>query len=219
MKELKLRIKGILLDLDGTMVDSREAYCEALKAAYKTVGQESHDERLAFEIPRKLEQSLPIDDVLRGIDVQKFLNAYLKAYHQATSTKCRPFPGIAHTLKQLSDKARLAVITMRRVSKNQVIAELERFGLAQYISHVVTALDTRSPKPSPDAILSCSKLLDVEAYDCVMVGDSVTDVRAGKNSGATTVAVLSGIFSRKELEAEKPDLILENVQELPCFLD
>jgi phosphoglycolate phosphatase-like HAD superfamily hydrolase len=51
------------------------------------------------------------------------------------------------------------------------------------------------------------------------VGDSVADVKAGKNAGAKTVAVLSGIFSHKELEREKPDLILENINQLPDFLE
>jgi phosphoglycolate phosphatase-like HAD superfamily hydrolase len=53
----------------------------------------------------------------------------------------------------------------------------------------------------------------------VVVGDSVVDIRAGKNAGAKTVAVLSGIFSREELEKEKPDLILESVKELPDFIE
>jgi phosphoglycolate phosphatase len=55
--------------------------------------------------------------------------------------------------------------------------------------------------------------------ECVVVGDSVADIKAGKNAGAKTVAVLSGIFSREELEREKPDLILESVNKLPDFLE
>jgi phosphoglycolate phosphatase-like HAD superfamily hydrolase len=51
------------------------------------------------------------------------------------------------------------------------------------------------------------------------VGDSISDIRAGKSAGATTVGVLSGIYSRKELEREKPDLILESVNFLPDFLE
>jgi phosphoglycolate phosphatase-like HAD superfamily hydrolase len=51
------------------------------------------------------------------------------------------------------------------------------------------------------------------------VGDSVADVRAGKNAGAKTIAVLSGIFTREELEKEKPDLIINDINELPSFLE
>jgi phosphoglycolate phosphatase-like HAD superfamily hydrolase len=55
--------------------------------------------------------------------------------------------------------------------------------------------------------------------ECVVVGDSVADIRAGKNGGARTVGVLSGIFSRQELERENPDLIIESVKELPDYLE
>ena len=55
--------------------------------------------------------------------------------------------------------------------------------------------------------------------ECVVVGDSVADIKAGKTAGIKTVAVLSGIFSREELESEKPDLILKSVNKLPDFLE
>jgi phosphoglycolate phosphatase-like HAD superfamily hydrolase len=61
--------------------------------------------------------------------------------------------------------------------------------------------------------------MDVNMCDCVIVGDSVTDVRAGKEAGALTAAVLSGLFSRQELSREKPDLILKDVTELLEFVD
>ena len=63
------------------------------------------------------------------------------------------------------------------------------------------------------------KTTGIETCECVVVGDSVADIKAGKAAGAITVAVLSGIFSREELEREKPDLILENVNKLPDFLE
>jgi phosphoglycolate phosphatase len=62
-------------------------------------------------------------------------------------------------------------------------------------------------------------MLGVKAGGCVMVGDSVVDVRAGKYAGMRTVGVLSGIYSCVELGTENPDLILESVCLLPDFLD
>jgi phosphoglycolate phosphatase len=56
-------------------------------------------------------------------------------------------------------------------------------------------------------------------YDCIIVGDSVNDVRAGKAAGARTVALLSGLFLREELIKECPDLILPDVSELPEYIE
>jgi phosphoglycolate phosphatase len=55
--------------------------------------------------------------------------------------------------------------------------------------------------------------------DCVIVGDSISDIRAGKAAGTKTIAVLSGIFSFQELAEENPDLIIKDVTELPAFIE
>jgi HAD superfamily hydrolase (TIGR01509 family) len=192
---------------------------EAARTAFSTLKCRTFDVTLVKEIPKRLEQKLPIDDLLQGINADKFLDVYLKAYYRATATKTRLMPNVAETLERLSGKAKLALITMRHVPKKKIIEELESLGIAKYFAYVVTALDTHNPKPSPEAYAKCSEHLNVEGCECAVVGDSVADIRAGKAAGAKTVAVLSGLFSFEELENEKPDLILESVEELPAFLE
>jgi len=219
MRRTKLKVKGILLDLDGTLVDSKDAYLEAVKTAFAATGQKTVDTKIATEIPKRLEQNLPINNIVKAADPQKFLESYLKAYYQATTTKTKPIPNIQKTIKKLSTKAKLALITMRYVPKKEIIEQLEKFNLAKCFQHVTTALDTRNPKPSPEALIKCAKQMDIKISECAVVGDSVADIKAGKTAGAKTVAVLSGIFSRKELQRERPDLILKNVNKLPDFIE
>jgi len=218
MEQTKFQVKAILLDLDGTIVDSKEAYVESLKKACAASHLENVNPKLAVEIPRKLEQNMPINDLVQVSDVKRFLETYLKAYYQATAEKTRPMPNVAEALDKLSRKAKLALITMRFVSKDKIVWELEKFGLMKYFRYVVTALDTNTPKPSPEALIKCANYMNVQTCECLVVGDSVADIRAGKRAKIATVAVLSGIFSRQELESEKPDLILESVVQLPDFL-
>ena len=219
MKDVKSKARGILLDLDGTIVDSREAYLEAMKTAFAAIGQRMVDIRTVTKIPKRLEQNLPIDDLLTGMDVRKFLKTYLHTYYQATATKSKLIQNVPETLMKLSQKADLALTTMRHVPKQRIIEELEKLGIAQYFRIVVTAFDTCNSKPSPEALFKCAEQLGIGISRCVVVGDSVADVRAGKNADAKTVAVLTGIFSREELEREGPDLILESVNSLPDFLE
>jgi len=218
VNQKKLKVKGILFDLDGTIVDSKQAYVEAARAAFESAGQKPPETRDSLEIPRRLEQGLPINDIVR-FDAQRFLDVYLKTYYNMTRTMTKLVPNVEAAMQVLSRKAKLALITMRFVPKTAVIEELEAFGLAEYFTYVITALDTHKPKPSPEALIKAVKALDVNMCDCVIVGDSVTDMRAGKAAGAMTVAVLSGLFSREELARETPDLILNDVTELPLFLD
>jgi phosphoglycolate phosphatase/pyrophosphatase PpaX len=214
-----LKVKGILIDLDGTIVDSKQAYAEAAKIAFETMGQETFDTKLVTEIPKRLEQNLSVNDILNGIDPQKFLDTYRKAYYQITGAKTMLIPNIASTIRKLSEKTILALITMRYVPKKQIIEELEKFGLAKYFQYITTALETRNPKPSPEALIKCAKNFGIQTHECIIVGDSIADIKAGKAAGAKTVAVLSGIFSREELKREHPDLILENINQLPDFLE
>ena len=210
----KLTPKGIFFDLDGTIVDSREAYYEAARTAFQAMGQEPPSMATALEIPQRLEQKQPLSPIFKG-DIQEFLRIYLSAYYSVTAEKTTPIPNIAIALKTLSEKAKLALITMRNVPKQNVIAELTQFGIAQYFTHIVTAMDTHKPKPSPEALIKTVKAIDVQICDCIIVGDSISDIRAGKAAGAKTVAVLSGLFSRQELAKENPDLILKDATKLP----
>lgn len=212
-----IKAKGIFLDLDGTIVDSTDAYIEAAKVAFLTVGQQPPAAKIAIEIPRRIEQGLTLNDIVQG-DLKAFSKAYLDTYYSATQAKTRLLPNISATLQALSARAKLALITMRHVSSQTIQKELTMFGIAQHFSHVVTALDTAKPKPSPEALIKCVEALDVQMYDCLIAGDSVNDVRAGKAAGARTVAVLSGLFGHEELVKEAPDLILPDVNSLPSCI-
>lgn len=217
-KNSRCKVKGIILDLDGTIVNSRKAYAEAARTAFKTMGRTITDRKVVTEIPKRMEQNLPIDDLLQGINEARFLRAYLKAYYKATSTKTEPIPSVSKALEKLSKTTTLVLMTRRHVPKKEVIEQLQRFGLAKHFQKIITARGNMKPKPSPEGLLSCLKQLGIETCECWVVGDSVVDIRAGKNAGVKTVAVLSGIFTREELEKEKPDLILKNVGKLADFL-
>jgi HAD superfamily hydrolase (TIGR01549 family) len=218
MNQNRMKAKGIFLDLDGTIVDSTGAYIEAARIASQAIGKTPPQTKAALEIPKRLEQGLSINDLTQG-DSKKFLTVYLKAYYSATEAKTKLFPNVSATLEALSGKSKLALITMRHVPNQVIYKELDCFGIAKYFTHIVTAMDTAKPKPSPEALIRCVEALDLEMCDCIIAGDSVNDVRAGKAAGSRTVALLSGLFQREELVKECPDLILPEVSVLPEFIE
>lgn len=218
MNTPKLKARGIFFDLDGTIVDSREAYYEAARTTFQAMGQAPPETKTALEIPRMLERNQPINHIIKG-DSLKFLQVYLKTYYSITTEKTKLLPNVSNALETLSRRAKLALVTMRAFPKESIIKELECFRIAKYFTHVMTALDTHKPKPSPEAIIESVKVLDVRICDCIIVGDSISDIRAGKAAGAKTVAVLSGLFSRQELAEENPDLIIKDATVLPKFIE
>jgi HAD superfamily hydrolase (TIGR01509 family) len=218
MSKTKLKVKGILFDLDGTIVDSKDAYLEAAKTAFQALGQKPPTTQTALQIPKRLEQNQPIDDITQG-NTQQFLDMYLKTFYAITEVKTKPIPNIHTALETLQQKAKLALITMRNVPKTTITKELQQFGLANYFTHIITAQDTHKPKPSPEALIKTLQAIDVQICDCLIIGDSVSDIKAGKAAGAKTAAVLSGLFSQQELAKLNPDLILKDVTQLPNFIE
>lgn len=219
MSQCKIAISAVILDLDGTLVDSTEAYIDAAETAFTELGCNTFDPGTVKEIPRRFELGLPLRDLLQGLEEEEFRKTYLKAFYEAASRKSRPFPRVAATLARLSEKTRLALVTRRHVPQKALLKQLETLKMKEYFRLVVTGIDEAHPKPSPDAFFKCARELDVTIRDCAVVGDSVVDVQAGKKAHARTVAVLSGIFSLKELKVENPDLILKNVSELPDLIE
>jgi len=86
MNQKKWKAKGIFLDLDGTIVDSKGAYIEAAKIAFQATGKKTPEPKVLLEIPRRIEQRLTIDDLTHG-DTKEFMHVYLKAYYSVTEAK------------------------------------------------------------------------------------------------------------------------------------
>jgi len=214
MQQIKFKAKGIFLDLDGTIVDSTVAYLEAAKIAFHAVGKPVQSDAVMLEIPKRLELSRTLEDITLGT-TDEFLPVYLDAYHSITEKETRLLPNVEYTLELLAKKAKLALFTMRHVPNEVLQKELDTHGIAKYFTHIVTALDTEKPKPSPEGLIRCVEALDVDMCDCLMAGDSINDLRAGKAAGARTIGFLSGLYSKEELELESPDLVLPNVNSLP----
>jgi len=213
MYENKFNPKCIFLDLDGTIVDPRQAYLEAARIGFQAIGQEPPEMKVAFEIPKRMEQCLPLDDLIYG-NLNTFKRAYLQAYHIVTDGRTKLFPNMSKTIEVLSLKAKLALITMRHVPNQTVIKELDYFGVGKHFSSIMTAFDTSKPKPSPEAIFKCMEKFNMKTCDCLIAGDSVNDIKSGKAAGIKTVGLLSGLYRHDELAKEIPDLILPDLTKL-----
>jgi len=223
MARQKLKAKALLIDLDGTIVDSTDAFTEAAKMAFSAIGHPQSSSDIGLEMARHLQRNLSIanffektslDEAIRG----KFITAFLQSFYTIATNKTELLPNAAKTLHKLSDSFLLALITRRRVLKQLIEKELQRLQINSYFGAIVTALDVERPTPFPDAILKAADKLQVSIQNCVVVSDSGVDIQAGKSAGAKTVAVLSGMFEKEELRKEKPDLIVKDINALPEYL-
>ncbi len=96
-----LKVKGIFLDLDGTIVDSTEAYIEAAKIAFQAIGQIAPEKKALWKFQEDLSRVLQLTDITKG-DSKKFLNVYLKTYYSIQQQKTKLMPNVSVTLESIS---------------------------------------------------------------------------------------------------------------------
>jgi phosphoglycolate phosphatase len=219
----RLKARALLIDLDGTIVDSMDLFEAAAEKAFSAVGCNPASDKLGWEIARCLQLSIPLDRFFEKKSVnetlrERFLGIFLQSFYTLATGRTKLFPNVESTLTLLSQNFSLALITRRHVQKSQVAKELERLRIGRFFSTIITSLEVARPTPSPDALLKAANELQAPIDSCVVVSDSGVDIQAGKCAGAKTVAVLSGLFSEEELRKENPDLIIEDIGHLPSRL-
>lgn len=217
-------IRAILFDLDGTLLDTDDMLVEQISGHLKPL---SFFDRLYAR--RKLARHLimaietPLNQFVTLLDwlgMEKMVRSWTKwlraAYGRRQPTRYVAIEGVVRLIKQVSERYALAITTTR--DRPDAEAFVERFGLEDHIRVIVARQDVRRLKPHPQPIQCAAERLGVEPQQCVVVGDTTVDVRAGKRSGAMTVAVLCGLGDRAELTRLQPELILESTAQLADHL-
>jgi phosphoglycolate phosphatase len=95
---------------------------------------------------------------------------------------------------------------------------ISRLGFAPYFSYVYGGNSFPQKKPDPAGLHKLMADLQVSARETVMVGDSDTDILTGKNAGVLTCGVTYG-FGAQTLEKVSPDMIIDDMRELPPLLN
>jgi pyrophosphatase PpaX len=202
----------VLLDLDGTVIDSVALIRESHRHAVRTVlGEEWEDERLVANVGRPLLDQMA---VFSPQDADELYRVYREWNHANTAALLLPYDGIAEVLQELRDAGRtLGIVTSK--SRDAVdLAWRVLPGLRDLFSVEITADDTPVHKPHADPVLAALRAVDGDLARACYVGDAPFDIQAGRAAGVATIAVTWGFFSPSDLEAESPDLICATPAEL-----
>lgn len=141
--------------------------------------------------------------------------AELSQLEEVAVRNAAPTPGAAAALRHFSESGRRVVV----VSNNSAVAV--RAYLAQHdLTHLVAAVSSRADpdpsllKPHPHLLQRAAELIDSAIGDCVMVGDSVTDIEAAHAAGTAVIGYANKPGKRERFERLRPDAIIEDMAEL-----
>ena len=216
-------IKGVIFDLDGTLIDSLETYCMAFNRIVERYGLKPIDIR---EISDFLNQFISLEQLLEKLypslgpdEIQDFMLEMRKEFIALAKHHITLKPGAREVLISLKDKGmKIGVATGRMSRGDGKWRELKNLGINRLVDTVVTAGETK-PKPDPASLIKCAKQLELSLDECIFVGDSTVDVIAGKNAGVKVIAIPSGVASREQLSEEKPDFFIDSLSNLPAQIE
>ena len=212
---------AVLLDLDGTLVDSVYQHVLAWREALEAAGIEL----AVWRIHRRIGMSggLLVNALLRetgrpvtGEEIARLQSHHARAYARQVD-QVRPLPGARDLLAQLS---RLAVPWAIATSGRLEAARpaLEMLGIDPRVPGV-TRDAVEHAKPDPDLFLAAARRLGVDAAASVVVGDSVWDLLAARRAGALGVGLLSGGYGQEELERAGAYRVYQDPADLLRHLD
>src|SRR3990167_277955 len=219
----KILVKAVIFDLDGTLVDSLNAYYLSFNKGIRQYGLGLVQKDKLLEVLDKgwsLQKILSIFfPSLTEISLNECQKKIQEAYLELEDKEVSLFPGIPELLKTLKERGlRIGVVTGRMTSTEREWHWLRKLELAQWIDVIVPQLEVANRKPAPDGVIECARRLRVDPEDCLLVGDSVVDLRSGRAAGVKTALVLTGVTKLPLLTEEKPVALLNNVTELLSLL-
>lgn len=206
------RIKSILFDVDGTLLDTKEYIYGAFNFAITKHGLDKITQaQIDAVIGQPLVECYKI--LAPNGDVELLCNSH-RQFQENNLNLSKSFKNTKSVLKQLKKKGyKLGAVTNR---SNTVLLTLKQDGLLEYFNAVVTSddLSLKKLKPNPEHLLFALKKISGEPEFSLMVGDTPTDMKAGKAAGIKTVGATYGAAGKAALSLEKPDYLIDDLFDL-----
>jgi pyrophosphatase PpaX len=207
------RYRGILFDLDGTLVDSLELILSSYRHTMSVhLGHVPPDEAWLRTMGKPLRVQL--EAFAESPDQLEAMFATYIEHNEAHHERLiRPFPGMREAVVALRRAGyRLGVVTSK--IREHAIRELRSCGLDGLFHGLVSATDVGRPKPDPQPVLMGLQAIGTTADATLMVGDSLYDLQAARAAAVDSAAALWGPFDRARLAPGEPTYWLEDVADL-----
>jgi len=220
----KIRPGFVLIDLDGTIIDSVPdlAYCvdEMMKQLGMPVRGEAAVRNWVGNGVERLTERALINSVEGQPDPELMKKAYpifLKLYKHNTSQRSRVYPGVIEGLEWLKANGyRISCVTNKAEAFTMPL--LKDKGLYDYFEFVVSGDTCEKKKPDPMPLLHAAKLMKVAPENALMIGDSKSDVKAARAANFHIFCMTYGYNHGEDIRHYQPDAVLDAFTELPNYL-
>lgn len=214
----------ILIDLDGTLVDSVPDLAYCVDEMMQQLGRAPHGEQrvrgwVGNGVERLVKRALTgeLEAEPAAAEFARALPIFTELYAVNTSQRSQLFPGIREGLAALKAAGiKLACVTNKAARFTEPL--LKDQGIRDYFGIVVSGDTLPYKKPHPAPLLHAADFFKVEPSHALMVGDSMHDVHAARAAGFAVVAVSYGYNHGIDIREANPDAVIDSLAELPGLL-
>ena len=204
-------MKAVILDMDGTVVDTTRIEYDAWKQMFEEQQVEFPYEEYIQVLGAKgseivQERIDASEDKIEQLLEKKEM--YFKQLVEKNSLQL--IPDVEKVLQECR-KLNLKMALATGSSQEKLDFILERFQISQYFDAFVTADDVENGKPDPEVFLKAAHKLNVPPQECVVMEDATNGVEAAKNAGMRCIAITS---TRGKDQLQQADLVIEQYREL-----
>lgn len=185
--------EAVLLDIDGTLLDSNDAHVRSWLDAF-----ERHGHAFAYERVRPLigKGSDKLLQDLLGIDDQDPQGRRLKderrdIFLQRYLGALRPTPGARELVQRLRDED-IRIVIATAAGGPELEGLLRQAGVHDLIEQATTADDAERSKPDPDIVVAALQRAGVQPVEALLIGDTPHDIEAARGAGVDTIALRCG---------------------------
>jgi phosphoglycolate phosphatase-like HAD superfamily hydrolase len=214
------RIKALCFDVDGTLSDTDDYYAQKITGFFPRFlfRDPAHTaRRLVMWIESPGNALLGFADRIGIDDEMVAVIDWVNRHRKSPLKKYLIVPGVEEMLKLMEGRYPMSVVSAR--DEKSTMRFLTQFDLCKYFEAIITGLSAPHTKPYPDPIFLAAERMGVRPEECLMIGDTTVDMRAGKAAGAQAVGVLCGFGEEEELRQLGADLILKSTADLPALFN
>lgn len=216
--------KMILIDVDGTLVDSVPDLAYCVDEMMKALGREPHGEAKVRDwvgngVERLTRRALigQLDGEPSDEDFAKGYPIFLELYKDNTSKRSCLYPGVREGLDYMKSQGyRLGCVTNK--DAQFTIPLLKGLGIYDEFGIVVSGDTLPVKKPDPQPLLHAAAHFGVGAEDSLMLGDSKSDVTAARNAGFQIICMSYGYNHGEDIRNYNPDAVIDSMVELKELL-
>lgn len=209
-------IKGIIFDLDGTLLNTIEDLANACNYALTTLGFDTYPvEQYKTFVGngryKLIERMLP-KDKLNNENINKALELFDNYYENHMVDMTKPYEGIVDMLDKLKEKGiKLGVVSNK---PHEFTTEVVKSYFDDRFEMVYGHRANNPIKPDPSTVFEVIDGFKLDKEECLYVGDSEVDINTAKNAGVKSVGVIWGFRGRGELESAGADYLVNKPEEI-----